>query len=118
MIFLLGTWPSHADYQLYAADALSEIAKQHPYALWEYQDPISKVFILNLDPLKSKMFALYSSTGRPAENQPEIFRSLIMMVCLKYSLDEWVQKLHQLRNCFLNSPAGIFACVLIVESER
>ena len=93
VIILLGTWASHADYQQQAAAALSEIAKQHPYALWEYQDPISKVFILNLDPLKSKMLPLYSKTGRPSENQPEIFRSLVLMICLKCPLSKWIEKL-------------------------
>ena len=90
---MLGTWTSHADYQRQTADALSQVAKSNPYALWEYQDAISKLYILNLDPLKRLMSPLYSLIGRPAESQPEIFRSLILMVCLGYPLDKWVVKL-------------------------
>lgn len=91
--FLLGTWMSHADYQRQAQKELSAIAQYNPSALWEYQTAISKVFIMNLDPLKKLMSPLYSSTGRPAENQAEIFRSFVLMVCLKYPLDKWVVKL-------------------------
>lgn len=69
------------------------MARINPSALWEYQGAISKVVILNLDPLEQLMRPLYSTTGRPAENQPEIFRSLVLMVCLKYPLDKWVVKL-------------------------
>jgi len=90
---LLGTWTPHADYQRQTAAALSEIAKSSPYALWEYQDPVSKVFILNLDPLKKLMLPLFSAIGRPSENQPGIFRSLVLMVCLGFSLDKWIKKL-------------------------
>ncbi len=39
------------------------------------------------------MEPLYSATGRPSENQPGIFRSLVLMVCLGYPLDRWVGKL-------------------------
>ena len=100
---MLGTWTSHADYQQYASDTLSVIAMRTPHTLREYQDAISKVFILNLDPLKTKMFPLYSSTGRPAKNQPEIFRSLILMVCLGFCLDNWIEKLQ-------NNPVLQAAC--------
>ncbi len=90
---MLGTWTSHADYQQQAAAELSYIARYNPYALLEYQDAVSKVFILNLDPLKRLMSPLYSTTGRPSENQPEIFRSLVLMVCLDFPLDAWIKKL-------------------------
>lgn len=90
---MLGTWLSHADYQRETAVALSVIASRHPYALLEYQDAISKVYILNLDPLKKLIEPLYSTVGRPAENQPGIFRALVLMVCLRYSLDKWIPKL-------------------------
>ena len=90
---MLGAWTSHSDYQQQTADALSRVAKSNPYALWEYQGPISKIFILNLDPLKQIMSPLYSVTGRPSKNQPGIFRSLVLMVCLGYPLDKWIVKL-------------------------
>ena len=93
VIILLGTWTSHADYQQYVSSALSLIAARTPHALFEYRDAISKAYILNLDPLKRLMLPLYSLTGRPSENQLEIFRSLILMICLGFSLDRWMVKL-------------------------
>jgi hypothetical protein len=93
VIFLLSSWPSHADYQRQTAAALSEIAKVNPYVLREYEIPISKLYILNLDPLKKLIAPLYSATGRPATNQPGIFRSLILMLSLGYPLFEWIKKL-------------------------
>jgi hypothetical protein len=93
VIYLFGTWPSHAEYQRQAADALSLIAEHSPHLLMEYQDAISKVLILNLDPLKTLVAKRYSLIGRPSENQSEIFRSLVLMVSLGYPLDRWMVKL-------------------------
>lgn len=90
---LLGLWPSHAEYQQETAATLSTMAKSSPYALLEYQESISKLYILNLDPLKKLVAPLYSATGRPSNNQPEIFRSLALMNALGFSLDEWIVKL-------------------------
>ena len=39
------------------------------------------------------MLPLYSKVGRPSVNQPEIFRSLVLMICLGYSLEQWIAKL-------------------------
>ena len=72
---------------------MSVIAKQNPCALWQYENAISKVYILNLDPLKTLLAPHYSSTGCPAKNQPEIFRSLVLMSELKHSLHEWIDLL-------------------------
>jgi len=88
---MLGPWPSHADYQQQTAAALSLMAKFDPHPLWAYEDAISKLYILNLDPLKTLVAPLYSTTGAPAKNQPGIFRSLVLMNHLEYSLDEWVK---------------------------
>jgi len=101
--YLLGTWISHAEYQQQAAEKLSTTAKAYPHALWEYEIPVSKLYILDLDPLKKLMLPLYSTTGAPAKNQPEIFRSLVLMGSLGYPLDEWVKKLP-------NNPVFCAAC--------
>ena len=93
VIFLLGYWRSHSDYQQQVAAELSIIARLNPSALLEYERPISKLYILNLDPLKPILAPLYSSTGRPSENQPEIFRAFVLMNGLGLSVDEWVVKL-------------------------
>jgi hypothetical protein len=41
---------------------------------------ISKLYLLNLDNLHPIIIPLYSNTGRPAENQLGIVRSLILML--------------------------------------
>ena len=104
MILLLGFWQSHADYQHFVATELSIVARLNPYALLEYEDSISKLYILDLDPLKNLVAPLYSTTGRPSINQPEIFRSLVLMNDLGFSLDEWVVKLSH--NCTLKAACG------------
>ena len=90
---MLGLWQSHADYQQQIADELSIIARFNPYALPEYEKSISKLYILDLDPLKPIIAPLYSNTGRPSENQQGIFRAFVLMNDLKLSLDEWINKL-------------------------
>jgi len=92
---LLGYWQSHEKYQQQTVSEFSQIAKYNPYALFEYQDSLAKLYILNLDPLKILLGPLYSKTGRPSINQPEIFRSLILMNDLGFPLDKWVIKLSQ-----------------------
>ena len=92
---MLGPWPSHDDYQQRVVAELAQFAKLNPYALWEYQNSLSKLYILNLNPLKTLIAPLYSTTGRPSINQPEIFRSLILMNDLGFPLDKWIIKLAQ-----------------------
>ena len=92
---MLGPWPSHDDYQQRVVAELAFFAKLNSYALWEYQNSLSKLYILNLDPLLPLIAPLYSTTGRPSTNQPEIFRSLILMNDLGFPLDKWIIKLAQ-----------------------
>jgi hypothetical protein len=92
---MLGNWQLHTEYQQHVATALSLWAKINPYPLWEYETSISKLYILDLDPLKHLIAPLYSPTGRPSENQSEIFRSFILMNDLGYSLNQWIVKLSQ-----------------------
>jgi hypothetical protein len=102
--FMLGSWPCHEDYQQQLIVNLSYFVKFTPFTLFEYEHGISKLFILNLDPLKDLIFHRYSYTGRPAENQSEIFRSLILMNDLGLSLDEWLSKLSN--NLVLQAACG------------
>ena len=101
--FLLGSWPSHADYQQQTANALSLIAQSSPHSLLAYETAISKLYILDLDPLRKLIAPLYSATGRPAINQPEIFRSLVLMSHLGCKLDNWNDRL-------MNFPVLQAAC--------
>lgn len=91
---MLGKWLSHSEYQKFVISELSDLARVNPHALLEYQNEISKVFILNLDLLKPIIAHLYSTTGRPSNLQPEIFRSFILMNSLGFTLDNWLVKLH------------------------
>ena len=100
---MLGLWPSHAEYQQHTAAELSLITKFNPHALLEYENAISKLYILNLDPLKNLVAPLYSTTGCPAKNQSEIFRAFILMNALKCPLDKWIGKL-------ANCPVLQIAC--------
>ena len=90
---MLGFWRSHNDYQQFVVGRLSQLAQSNPCALLEYQTEISKLYILDLDPLKRIVTPLYSLIGRPAEYQPEIFRSFILMQHLHIAPDNWVDKL-------------------------
>jgi len=90
---MLGSWKPHAEYQQHVTAALSLVAKMSPWPVLEHRLSISKLYILNLDPLKILLEPLYSPTGRPSNQQPEIFRSLVLMNGLGYSLDKWLAKL-------------------------
>lgn len=90
---MLGIWRTHDDYQKFVVNELSSLARFNPSSLFEFETEISKLYILNLDSLKNIIASLYSSTGRPSNLQPEIFRSFILMNHLKYTPDKWVFKL-------------------------
>jgi len=62
--------------------------------------------IFDLDPLYDVISHLYSNTGRPSELQPEIFRSLVLMVMLGFNPDTWVLKLRV--NSVLRIICGFF----------
>ncbi|MEI7961883.1 MAG: transposase, partial [archaeon] len=90
---MLGFWQPHKDYQDFVVHELSSLARVNPSALFEYETEISKLYILDLDPLKGILAPLYSITGRPSKNQPQLFRSFILMNHMHYTLDKWLIKL-------------------------
>ena len=54
---------------------------------------ISKLYLLNLDPLLPIIKPLYSNTGCPAKNQLGIIRSLILMLDQKHhGITNWANK--------------------------
>lgn len=73
---MLGFWRSHIEYQDFVSLNLTSSPQVDRAALLEYESETSKLFILDLDPLKSLISPLYSHTGRPSNFHPEIFRSL------------------------------------------
>jgi len=90
---MLGYWRKHTDYQHDVEYFLSRYSTFDPKLLNGYHDIMSKLFVLDLDPLKSVIAPLYSSTGRPADWQPEIYRSFIIMNDLGISLNDWPTRL-------------------------
>ena len=90
---MLGKWTTQNEYQKFVEENLLRISQTDPQRVFEYQDVISKLYVLNLDKLQKIMLPLYSDIGRPAELQPEIFRSFIAMPELDFTLDNWLEKL-------------------------
>jgi hypothetical protein len=92
-LIMLAPCRSHKDYQQFVLTELKALALSRPDQIREYHTAISKMIILDLDPLIPILSSMYSSLGRPAEMQVEIFRSLILMNHLGFSLNDWVEKL-------------------------
>lgn len=80
---MLGYWRSHCEYQVWLVSKLKSLILEHESQMSFYADLIEKVYVLDLDPLKDVISSLYPNFGRPANNQPEMFRSLVVMVHCK-----------------------------------
>ena len=102
---MLGKWTSQIEYQKFVKQKLREISQRDPQKVLEYEDVISKLYILNLDKLLKVMSPLYSELGRPAQLQPEIFRSFVGMNELGMTLDPWLAKLKN--NEVLRTAIGV-----------
>jgi len=103
-LIMLGIWRSHDDYQRFVVKHFATLAQTNPHALFEYEKIISKLYLLNLDPLQDIIKQLYSVTGRKSKSQPEIFRAFILMNHLGLSLDQWIHKVKY--NAVLRIAAG------------
>jgi len=90
---MLGDCRPHKGYCNFVLTELSSLAETRPDQIREYQQEISKMLILNLDPLIPVIAPLYPNCGRPAEMQVEIFRSCVLMKSLGIPLNLWVDKL-------------------------
>jgi hypothetical protein len=93
VFLMLGVTRNHKDYQAFVLAELQILAEARPDQIMEYQNAISKMLILNLDPLIGVISQLYPPSGRPAKNQTEIFRSFVLMRHCGIPLDNWVNKL-------------------------
>lgn len=80
---MLGYWRIHDEYQLWLKSRLISLASEHAAEIRFYGSLIEKVYVLNLDPLKEIIAPLYSPIGRPAHNQPELLRALVVMLHCK-----------------------------------
>lgn len=80
---MLGYWRTHDEYQIWLKSRLISLVSEHEAEIRFYGSLIEKVYVLNLDPLKEIIAPMYSPIGRPAHNQPELFRSLVVMLHCK-----------------------------------
>ena len=91
---MLGTWRSHADYQALLIKFLSPFWSSEPLRVEQYANLISKLYILDLVKILPLVIPRFSFTGRPSNQQPEIFRSFIAMLELgEPSIAEWHNRL-------------------------
>lgn len=63
-------------------------------ALEEYRDLIATFQLLNFDHAHDYLKTLYSTTGRPAQGQIEIFRSMVLCAYLNQSWEKMIHLLH------------------------
>ncbi|MCR4436138.1 MAG: hypothetical protein QHH06_10195 [Clostridiales bacterium] len=95
---MLGYWRPHNDYQTYLIEKISPIFLSDRPLVEQYEKALSKLYSLDLDPLKPIIEGYYSHTGAPAANQPELFRSFILMSELKvHSIPKWVRMMRNNR---------------------
>ncbi len=91
---MLGFWRTHEEYQSYLLEKILPFFESDKNNVLQYEDALSKLYILDLDPLKPLLSGYYSTTGTPARNQPELIRSFILMSEMKvHSISRWVEKL-------------------------
>lgn len=91
---MLGSWRTHSEYQSYLVENIIPFYKENPNNVAQYQDALSKLYIIDLDPLKPILAEYYSNTGAPARDQPELIRSFILMSeCREPSITQWVETL-------------------------
>jgi hypothetical protein len=104
---MLGFCRNHKDYTTFVLTELKALAETRPDQIEEYREAVMKMLILDLDPLIPVITPLYPPIGRPAEMQPEIFRSFVLMEHMRMPLNNWVEKLSL--NPVLRAIAGFTA---------
>jgi len=90
---MLREWIPHADYQekLYLKMLPHWVMQRSRVAALDKS--ISKLYLLNMDPLLPVVKPLYPDLGRPAKNQQGIIRSLVLMLDQQeYSITNWALK--------------------------
>jgi len=90
---MLGPWRPHAQFQDWLEKRLLNLLPRQEALIKFHADALENVYILDLDPLKKLILPQYSFTGRPAVNQPEIFRALVLASHYKESISSFVERL-------------------------
>ena len=90
---MLRNFELHSNYQENLKLNLKHFRETDRDRVKDMNKSISKLCLLNLDPLLPIIKPLYSNTGCPAKNQPGIVRSLILMLDQKYhGITKWALK--------------------------
>jgi hypothetical protein len=89
---MLGPWRLMPNFKT-GCKRLLDLLPRREAQIKFHADALEKVYILDLDPLKKLILPRYSSTGRPAVNQSEIFRALVLASHSKESISNFVTRL-------------------------
>jgi hypothetical protein len=91
VILLLGYWRNHTDYQFFMLQRVQIQLEANPNSFEYFSVAIKKMCFLSLDAVKDDFASRFSQTGRPSNQQPELFRSFILMSEFKFAgIDGWV----------------------------
>ena len=91
---MLGSWRSHAAYQSFLIETLYPFWHSDPQRVKQYADLIAKLYVLDLGKFLKIIFSRFSFTGRPSNQQPEIFRSFVAMLELgETRINNWHKRL-------------------------
>ena len=91
VIFMLGIWRNHAAFQRFLVETVNREFKHNPKAIKHYETAFLKMYHMNLDSVREDFLPLFSPIGKPSNQQPEIFRSFVLMSHFKYaSLEYWL----------------------------
>lgn len=99
-------WQSHQEYLNFLHETKVHLDSSQRLSLQLEFGPVrEKLHLLDLDPVMAYLYSFYSPVGRPAKNQTQIIRSLILMIMLGFtSLAAWLLKLKA--DCLLAALAG------------
>lgn len=93
------TWQSHDEYRTIVETHGRRLSRNNPsYHFDIYNEERKKLLALDLDPVRDYVSRYYSTEGRPAINQAQILRSLVLFVLLfnrtkaRTSLTSWVRE--------------------------
>lgn len=88
-------WQSHQEYLGFLHETKVHLdSSQRTRLRLEFWDSREKMRMPDLDPAMQYLSGFYHALGRPAKNQTQIIRPLVIMVMLGFtSLTAWVRKL-------------------------
>lgn len=104
-------WQSHDEYRTIVNSLGKKFSRNNPrYQFDAYSKERQKLLSLNLAPLLDYLPQFYSPEGRPAKNQAQILRSLILFSCFSTALTQKPASPHG-SGMFSLTPFPLPACV-------